>query len=148
MSRATQLVFGALGADRKEASTRCAQRDFATVSCPTPGMVATVESGSVRAAICACHGAVTASKLPERRRVGMVLRVTARCAGGALATFHTPSGGRLVVKSLPATAERLLELDRDFVEPDDCRRRPPELDCDLRPRPLVCLFAPVELARF
>lgn len=51
LSRATQPVFGALGAARKEANTCCAQRDLATVSCPTPGMATTVELGSVRAAI-------------------------------------------------------------------------------------------------
>jgi hypothetical protein len=50
VSRVTQPVLGALGVERKEASTRCAQRDLATGSCPTPGMATTVELGSVRAA--------------------------------------------------------------------------------------------------
>src|SRR5829696_1803243 len=42
-------MFGALGAERKEANTRWAQRDLAITSWPTPGMSTTVESGSVRA---------------------------------------------------------------------------------------------------
>jgi hypothetical protein len=53
LSRAAQAVSGALGTERKEASTRCAQGDFPTVSCPTPRMSTTMELVSVRAAICA-----------------------------------------------------------------------------------------------
>jgi hypothetical protein len=86
LRRATQSVSGAPGEERKEANTRCARRDLATGSCPTPGMAAIVELGSVRAAIRAGLGGVTASNVPERRRVGMVLRVTARCAAGASGT--------------------------------------------------------------
>jgi hypothetical protein len=50
LSRATQPVFGAVGEERKEANTRGAQRDLGTGSCPTAGIAATVELGSVRAA--------------------------------------------------------------------------------------------------
>ena len=79
-------MLGASGVERKDATTPAAQSDLATGSWPTPGMFAIVELGSVRAAIRAGLGGVTASKVPERSRVGMLLRVAVRCAAGAFGT--------------------------------------------------------------
>ena len=84
----TQLVSGAFGLARNDAITLCAHPDTEAAKCPTPGMTTSVELGSVRAAIFPQLGGVTASKPPDRIRVGMVLRVTARCAGGPWRTFQ------------------------------------------------------------
>jgi len=89
VTAATQAVLGALGVGRNDASTRCAQGDASVTKWPIPAKSATVEFGSVRAAIRAQLVGVAGSKPPESSRVGIVLGVAARCSAGAFGTFHT-----------------------------------------------------------
>jgi hypothetical protein len=71
LSEATQLVSGVLGRARNVATTSWAQRDSGTTKCPTPGIWTIVALGSVRAAALVQGSVVTASKVPERIRVGI-----------------------------------------------------------------------------
>ena len=90
----TQLVSGAFGLARNDAITRRAHPDTEAAKCPIPGMT----TSSVRAAIFPQLGGVTASKPPDRIRVGMVLRVTARCASAS----RTACTGTLSVATEPS----------------------------------------------
>jgi len=90
VSSATHAVSGAPGSERKEANTSCAQRLNWFTACPTPAKESRVEFGSVRAAVTPVLGGVTASKLPETGRVGMLLRVVVR---RSLRVFGTPQAG-------------------------------------------------------
>ena len=89
LTAATQAVFGVLGVARNDANTCCAQGDARVTKWPIPANSATVELGSVRAAIRAQLVGVTLSKLPASSRVGIVLGVAARCYAGAVGNIHT-----------------------------------------------------------